>query len=60
MLCLRKHLSVISAIMAKLLSCSLLVLASLCVVHTKPYHEEKHRALLRTGYVYFPGGGYYR
>jgi hypothetical protein len=58
--CLRRYLSVILAIMVQLWSCLLLVLASLCVVHTKPYHEEKHRELLRTGYVHFPGVGYYR
>jgi hypothetical protein len=53
-------LSLSTDIMAKLWSYSLLVLASLCMVHTKPYHEAKHRALLRTGYVYFQDGGYYR
>jgi hypothetical protein len=46
--------------MVQLWSCLLLVLATLCVVHTKPYPEEKHRALLRTGYIYFEGFGYYR
>jgi hypothetical protein len=46
--------------MVQLWSCLLVVLASLCVVHTKPYPEEKHRALLRTGYIHVPGFGYYR
>jgi hypothetical protein len=46
--------------MVQLWSCTLLLLASLCVVHTKPYEERKHRALLGTGYVYFEGVGYYR
>ncbi|PNF32648.1 hypothetical protein B7P43_G15057 [Cryptotermes secundus] len=46
--------------MAKLWSYSLCLLATLCMVQAKPYHEAKHRALLRTGYIYFPGGGYYR
>jgi len=58
--CLRKPLSVILAIMVQLWSCLLLVLASLYAVHTKPYPEAKHRLLLRTGYHYFPGVGYYR
>ena len=53
-------MSVILAIMVQLWSCLLLLLASLCAVHTKPYPEEKHRTLLRTGYHYFPGVGYYR
>jgi hypothetical protein len=58
--CLRKYLSVIAAIMVQLWSCLLLVLASLCVVHTKRYPEERHRELLRTCYIYFEGVGYYR
>jgi len=60
MKCLRKQFSVILAIMLQLWSCFLLVLASLCAVHTKPYPEAKHRLLLRTGYHYIPGVGYYR
>ena len=46
--------------MVQLWGFTLLLLASLCVVHTKPYEEEKHRALQRTGYVYVEGVGYYR
>jgi len=60
MKCLRKYLSVILAIMVQLWSCLLLVLASLCAVHTKPYPEAKHRLLLRTGYQHYDGVGYYR
>jgi hypothetical protein len=46
--------------MANLWSCLLLVLASLSVVHMKPLEDEKHQALLRAGYSYFEGVGYYR
>jgi hypothetical protein len=46
--------------MAKLWSCLLLALASLCVVHMKPLDVEKHRALIRAGYNYYPDAGYYR
>jgi len=58
--CLRKYLSKILAVMVQLWCSLLLVLASLCVVHAKPYPEERHRELLQTGYIYFEGVGYYR
>ena len=58
--CLRKYLSEILAIMVQLWSCLLLVLASLCAVHTKTYPEAKNTDGLRTGYHHFPGVGYYR
>ncbi|KDR17639.1 hemolymph lipopolysaccharide-binding protein-like [Zootermopsis nevadensis] len=46
--------------MEKIWSCLMLVLASLCAVHMKPLDDERHRALIRSGYVHYPGAGYYR
>jgi hypothetical protein len=46
--------------MTKLWNSLFLVMASVCVVHMKPLEDEKHRALIRTGYIYFAGVGYYR